>query len=307
MIRLMLQNVSEINPKFKQNSKMQEITFDNYQFHYLEAGNGVKIIFIHGSASDVRIWKYQIETFGKKYHALAYSRRFHSPNQPIAPQEDYSMAQHVEDLKAFISHFGSNPVHLVGHSYGALVVLELARRNPELIKSLILAEPPAIRLFISNTPKPAELLKLLFTRPKTALAIIKLGARGLGPASKAAKQGDMSSAFELFGKVVLGKKTYASLTEKRKKQALDNLTPQEFLGSGFLPISDQAIKNMHFPVLLLTAENSPKVFHYLADRLAELLPRVQRAIIANASHNMMEGNPDEFNRKLEDFLLQQRG
>ncbi len=54
------------------------------------------------------------------------------------------MDEHVHDLEAFLHLLGAAPAHLVGHSYGALVSLLLAVQAPQLVGSLVLAEPPAI-------------------------------------------------------------------------------------------------------------------------------------------------------------------
>lgn len=84
------------------------------------------------------------------------------------------MYQHMEDLEDLIKKL-NNSVHLIGHSYGAFICLLLAMKSPHLINSLVLSEPPVITLYVSNTPKPLEILKLLFSRPGTAIALIKLG------------------------------------------------------------------------------------------------------------------------------------
>ena len=76
----------------------------------------------------------------------------------------------------------------------------LAVKEPELVRTLVLAEPPVITLFVSNTPKPLELLKLLATRPRTAIAIMKFGAKGIAPATAAAKRDEAKKAMRLFGR-----------------------------------------------------------------------------------------------------------
>ena len=57
-------------------------------------------------------------------------------------------------------------VHLVGHDYGAVVALEMARRHPERIASLVLHEPTRFDLlvegfdrdFVASLQRPVELL-----------------------------------------------------------------------------------------------------------------------------------------------------
>lgn len=281
---------------------ISQIKLNGYEFHYVENGLGDKVVLVHGSASDYRTWNSQLPEFGKYYHTIAYSRRFHRPNQKISEGEDYSMNQHLEDLEAFLKFLGNEPVHLVGHSYGAVLALTLACESPQYIRSLVLSEPPAITLFVSNTPKPGELLKLLFSRPRTALAMIKLGATGLGPAKTAAKKGDMETAMRIFGKAVLGEEHFNHMTAERIDQVRENLTAAEFIGSGLLPLDDQKLRNMKAPCLLLTAESSPAIFYHLASRLQELLPNAEQDQVAEASHIIHEDNVSGFNARVLSFL-----
>ncbi len=285
---------------------MANINVNGTAIEYVEKGQGKPVVFIHGSASDYRTWQNQLNEFSREFRTIAYSRRYHWPNQPIVDGMDYAMTKHIEDLKMLLDALNTGPAHLVGHSYGALVALLLAVESPHHVRSLVLAEPPAIRLFVSNTPRPSELLKLLVTRPRTALSIIKLGASGLKPASAAAKKGDMEQVMRLFGNAVLGQETFTRMSAERREQVRVNLIRAEFLGSGFLPLEAQKLRGIGVPTLLLTAVSSPRVFYYLADRLEELIPGTERAEISAASHIMHEDNVVGFNKIVCSFLNQHR-
>lgn len=282
---------------------MSLANINNYEFRYNEIGDHNNIVvLVHGSASDYRTWDGQLKEFGKYYLTLAYSRRYHKPNKKIQPKQDYSMQQHVDDLQKFIKLFADKPVHLVGHSYGALICLKLATQSPESVKTLTLAEPPAIRLHVSNSPEPKELLKLLSSKPKLAFEIMKFGARGIRPATNALKKDHYEKALETFATAVLGKNTFKNLSKERKKQARDNFIKSEMLGSGFLPLDKAEIKNIKVPTLLLYGEKSQKLWHYLLDELDELLPYSEQKMIPNASHIMHEDNPSFFNETVLGFL-----
>jgi pimeloyl-ACP methyl ester carboxylesterase len=271
---------------------------------YAEAGNGEPLVLVHGSASDRRTWQASCEALAKRYRVIAYSRRHHWPNTPIADNADYSMAQHVDDLEALLHALDAAPAHLVGHSYGGFLCLLLAIRNPALVRSLVLAEPPAITLFVSNVPTPGQILRLLATRPRTAAAIIKLGATGIGPATKAFRRGDMEAGARAFGDAVFGKGAFGRFPPLRKEQVRDNLTNMraEFLGSGFAPLPAEQVRNVQTPTLLLTGERSLALFHRLTDRLAELLPNARRLEIPGASHALHEDNAPAFNVAVGAFL-----
>jgi pimeloyl-ACP methyl ester carboxylesterase len=135
---------------------LTSITQNGYRFEYVERGSGEPVVFVHGSASDYRTWQAQQDEFAQHFRTMPYSRRYHWPNDEIAEGADYSMTEHVEDLRALLRLLNATPAHLVGHSYGAFVCLLLAIREPGLVQTLALAEPPAITLFVSNQPKQAR-------------------------------------------------------------------------------------------------------------------------------------------------------
>ncbi|MEB2777567.1 alpha/beta hydrolase [Algoriphagus sp. D3-2-R+10] len=274
---------------------------NDYVFELIEKGKGETVVFVHGSVSDYRTWQKQQEEFSKRHHTISYSRRFHWPNEQISEHEDYSINQHMEDLEALIKKLNV-PVHLIGHSYGAFICLLLAMKSPHVINSLVLSEPPIITLYVSNSPKPLEILKLLFSRPRTAIALIKLGVKGIEPATKEVKSGNMKKAIEIFGKATLGSDTYKNLSDLRMEQVYSNAIKAEFVGSGFPHLDINKIREIKIPTLLVSGRNTPKIFHFLLGRLMELLPKVERKIIEGASHISHEDNALDYNKTVLSFI-----
>ena len=84
----------------------------------------------------------------------------------------------------------------------------------------------------------------------------------------------------------------------------DNLSnvKAEILGSGFAPLDPNRVRTIMMPVLLITGEHSVNLFHYIIDRLKELLPYAERAEIERASHLMHEDNAPAYNRLVLSFL-----
>jgi len=272
------------------------------QLEVIERGSGDPIVFIHGSSSDHRTWLPTLDELGDGYRTIAYSRRHHWPNDPILKSADYSMIEHVDDLEALLGTLDVGPTHLVGHSYGAFVALLLAQRSPQRVRTLVLAEPPIVTLFVSNPPKPSELLGLLFRRPRSAAAIAHFGATGVAPATAAAQRGDLEAATRILGRAILGKRFYHELSSERLEQVAANAFEAEFLGSGFPPVSDAAVRDVRIPTLLLGGQHSPAIFPRVLDRLEELLPETERIEVPNASHLLHEDDPTTYHRALRSFL-----
>lgn len=271
---------------------------------YLECGQGEPLVFVHGSASDLRTWRGQLEAIGATHRAIVYSRRYARPNEPIADGADDPMPPHVDDLVSFLRKVDAAPAHLVGHSWGGFVALLAAIRQPGLVRSLVLMEPPVLSLFVSTPPRPSELLLTLFRRPRTAIAIMRFGISAAEPAAKAYRRGDDELGFETFARGVLGSDAFDRLSPERRAQAWDNVAVDkaQLLGKGFPPLSDDEVRGVSVPTLLLHGQRSPAFLHRLADRLEELLPNVRRAEVPDASHIMHEDNPEFVNRAILEFV-----
>lgn len=283
---------------------MAKLDVNGTSLEYVEKGSGEPIVFVHGSASDYRTWNLLLSDFSLRNRVISYSRRYHWPNEPIPEGADYSMEQHVGDLQALLFSLGATPAHLVGHSYGAFVALLLALRKPEIVRTLVLAEPPVVTLFVSNSPKPAEILSALFRAPRIAVSIVKFGVTGMSPAAKAARRGDMETAMRIFGHAVLGSEFYDRLSESRLEQVRANAIKAEFLGSGLLPLEESDLRGIETPTLLVGAERSPVLFSRLLDRLGRLIPNTIRVEIPESSHIMHEDNATAYGAAVQSFVTE---
>ena len=276
---------------------------------YREVGEGEPVVFVHGAISDLRTWEQQLAAVGSSYRAITYSRRFYRPNECSDPGgTDFSLLA-VEDLAAFLREIGAAPAHLVGNSYGAYVSLVTAIRYPELVKTVVAEEPPVLRLFVSVPPRPTELVRLLVTRPRTAIGIVQFGAGTMAPAVKLIKRGEESKAARVFTRGVLGKRAFDRLSQERWDQIHENLFEMKLLKRDaelFPPIDDDGVRGIRAPVLLLVGEQSPLHLRVLVDRLEELLPEMERVEIPDASHLMHEDNAAVVNEVILDFLGRHR-
>jgi len=280
------------------------VLVDGATLAYREQGDGEPVVLVHGSAGDLRSWEQQLPAISESHRVIAYSRRYARPNADIPPGLDDQMTAHVDDLVGFLRAIDGAPAHLVGHSWGAFICLLTAIRHPRVARSLVLQEPPVLSLFTSAPPRPREVLPLLVRRPRTALAILAFGARTIAPAQRAFRRGDDDAALETFAHGVLGKDTYERLPGERRQQARENLNTlrAQLLGAGFPPLSEDDVRGVRAPSLLMTGDRSPAVLLRLTERLEQLLPNAERIEIVDASHAMQEEKPTAVNAAILGFL-----
>jgi pimeloyl-ACP methyl ester carboxylesterase len=91
------------------------------------------------------------------------------------------------------------------------------------------------------------------------------------------------------------------------EQAKDNNLRAEDLSEIFDPLTDDQVRNVTTPTLLLSGTDSVSVWPLLSDRLDELLPTSEHVRIPGASHIVHEDQPDLVVDRIRTFLADQAG
>jgi non-heme chloroperoxidase len=270
---------------------MPTITVNGASLAYEAHGTGQPVIFIHGTLEDLRAWRGQMTPFAAHYRAITYSRRYHYPNAPQTDGPAYTAALHAADLAALIDALGSGPAHLVASSYGGCVTLLLAAQHPELVRSLVLGEPP--------------LMPWLLYLPDGAARAEAFERDAWIPARQALAAGDDARGVGLFLDAVMGRPAFARLSPAARAALLDNapaLRAETASADYFPPFTPADARQIAAPALVLEAAYSPLLFHMIAATLAANLPHCMRDIIPTAPHAMHLGNPEAYNRVVLEFL-----
>src|SRR4051812_39475370 len=119
---------------------IKTMSVNGYDLAYVERGTGTPLILLHGASNDLRSFALQMEPLAKNFRVISISLRHYWP-EPWDGKGEFSAKQQAEDVAAFIKALGVGKVHLVGHSRGGYIALELALAHPELLRDLVLAEP----------------------------------------------------------------------------------------------------------------------------------------------------------------------
>ena len=101
-------------------------------------GKGTPIVVIH-PAMMRNFFKPVVDELAKKgqYQLIWYHRRGYTG----APTEPVPIAQQASDIVKILDELKISKAHLVGHSYGANIALELVLQSPDRVSSALLLEP----------------------------------------------------------------------------------------------------------------------------------------------------------------------
>lgn len=119
---------------------MKRAVLDRLTLAYERAGVGDPIVFIHGALiADAFVPLLTEPALASRHQLIVYHRRGHAGS--THGTGTITVARHAADCRALLDHLGIHRAHVVGHSYGGAVALQLALDAPERIASVALLEP----------------------------------------------------------------------------------------------------------------------------------------------------------------------
>jgi pimeloyl-ACP methyl ester carboxylesterase len=96
------------------------------------------LLLHHGLASSQRIWDLMLPRLTRRFRVVTYDARGHGLSGK--PSSGYGFDQVVADARAVIGAARLRRPIVVGHSWGAMVTLELAARHPSVVDGSVLVD-----------------------------------------------------------------------------------------------------------------------------------------------------------------------
>jgi len=265
---------------------------NGYDMAYVAAGGGAPLLLVHGSLCDFRYWPLQARALATDYRVISVSLRHYYPERWDGSGDDFTPEQHAEDVAALIDALDTGPVHLLGHSRGGYVALQVARRYPQRLRTLILADPAGD---LDTTIRP----------PNADPDAARVDPALLTDCVALLRRGDVDAALQHFVDAVHGPGTWAASGEKFRDGARDNAhTLLGQIHERREPFTAGMLAALDVPTLLIGGELSPQPFPVLLEALERHLPDARRVIIEGATHGMNLERPEAFNDAVRAFLAE---
>ena len=275
-------------------SDIRPIEINQTTLHYFECGQGEALVFVHGAFGDLQTFRQQVDTFASKFRIIVYSRRFVPPNASPRATDVSPLGSHVADLRTLITDLKAGPAHLVGSSYGAYIALALAVDHPDLVRSLVLGEPPIWPL-LSRTSVAESMRQSLSRRAEAT--------------RKAFESGSFEDGMRRFVDAICATPScFDNLPEAQRTALLKEQAPavrSEFMTepSALMPPFDCGVLGrLTRPTLLVTGERSQAMFLLVTTELERCLEGERQVMVPDAGHGMHSQNAAFYNQAVMAFL-----
>lgn len=261
-----------------------EATIHGARIHYERDGAGLPVVLLHAGVADSRMWEPQVPAFAKHFDVIRPDMR--GFGQSELPPERWSP---VADLLGLIDQLHLKPAHIVGCSMGGQVAIDFALQHGERISKLVLVGPAVSGAEFG--PKYPELWREMSEAEKThdVDAMIRADMRVWldGPRRRSGyvKEPLRTLFFDM------GKTSFANDFESAP---IENVEP---------PAAER-LHEISAPTLVMVGdEDAPPIFDAV-ELLMEKVPHARKVVIHDAAHLPNLEHPEEFNRAVLGFLLE---
>ncbi len=107
-----------------------------------EAGDGEPLVLLHGIGSGSASWAAQLDALAGRFRVVAWDAPGYGGSD-VLPMAEPAALDYAETLAALLDALGIGGARIVGHSLGALIACAFARRWPDRVAGLMIADPAA--------------------------------------------------------------------------------------------------------------------------------------------------------------------
>jgi len=253
------------------------------------------VVLLHGLGSARSTWDPIVPVLDQ-WRTLAFDQRGHGESSHASGT--YSLEYYVPDVIAFCESVTDQPVVLVGHSLGGVVAASVAHSRPDLVRGLLLEDPPMYR----GEPGEADRNPFLVVFALLHQLVSDMQARQapLEEYELVLRTSPSPNGAGSFADVLGVDGTRA------RARGLASLDPDVFLaavdGSGLAGATPDAA--LSCPTLVLRADPAlgPAFTTEHEARFRSTNPHADVEMIHGASHFIHDEQPERFLLKLRRFL-----
>ncbi len=254
--------------------------------HVEDSGAGEPVVLLHSHGLSGGQWrKLSAELVANGFRVLAVDLTGQGKSAPWPEPEPFAFGIDVERVGELVRAAG--PAHLVGHSYGGLIALHVARALPAHARSLAVFDPVAFAVLDAEADRDAravlDALDLRWDQPEHWLRAFVEFWSGAGAWSML--RDDARHEFVRVGWVI----------HEGVRTLMADATPLA------------AFASVRAPVLLMTGERSPLPAQRVIQRLAEAMPHARRVVVPGVGHLGPVTHARDVNPHLVAALARARG
>ena len=238
----------------------------------IASGDGPLVILIHGVGLRAEAWGAQIKKLSQTCRVIAVDMPGHGTSTALAPQPG------LTDFTDTVATALNKPVVVIGHSFGAMIALDLAIRHPKLVNGV-------------------AALNAIFRRDADAQSAVMARANSLDGKTVA----DPTETLNRWFGTVSSPQREAYNNWLRATDPVGYRDAYHVFATQDGP-TDSDLTAVHCPALFLTGTQEPNATPAMSQQMAALVPSGKAEKIKDAAHMLPMTHAPQVNAILTDFV-----
>jgi pimeloyl-ACP methyl ester carboxylesterase len=271
--------------------QLDRIVVNGTDLAFESRGEGEPVVLVHaGIFADWNTPLLDEPALTSRYRVVSFHRAGCGGSGP-APAP-LSVAQEAAHCLGLLRHLGIERAHIVGHSNGGMVALQLALDAPEAVHTLVLQE--SARPGVPDAPQEAEFARTCFV-----------------PAVERYRAGDTAGALDTWMRGVAGPDYRAALdralpgTYERAASDASTFFGQQLPAVREWVFTREDARRITQPTLVVLGVESTAITPTFGPRqqlLLDWLPNAEGFVLPNAAHLLHVQNPRDMAEGMADFF-----
>jgi pimeloyl-ACP methyl ester carboxylesterase len=263
------------------------------QVEFYGSDQAPTIVLTHGWGPDSLVWYYAKKQLTDQFRVIVWDLPGLGKSQK-PENRDYSLEKYARDLEAVLSVAGDQPVVLLGHSMGGMILLTFCRLFPEHLGRRV-AGLIVVDTTYTNPLKTTILSKLLFALQKPVLEPLLYVSIALSPLLWFTSWLSYLNGFTLLtteisgftGRETRGQLNFSTLIGLKASPGI--------LARGTLAMlrfnETKTLPHISVPTLVVVGKSDIATRPFANQRISQAIPQADLAVLAPAGHmGLMERN-----------------
>ena len=275
----------------------------NLKMYYEAHGDkgAYPVLLIIGWGGNLKLWKYQIDDFSKKFNVISFDNR--GTGKSEGSNQEYEMKDLADDAISLLDELGIEKTHVVGESMGGMIAQELALNYPNRVNKLVLS---------CTFPKPG-------TNEINGIKLLENLDSNSSVSSSIGSISSISSISNLSANASYIKVVLSTMFSRKYIKEQGEALIKDFGGAiqPLLPFDEMArqgraiigfdtldrLSQIKCQTLILSGTKDSITLPSNSEKMAQIIPYSRLESFEGAGHLILWERKTEFNEVVMDFLL----
>jgi len=261
---------------------MARVEIHGNSIEYVDEGSGELVVLLHSSGSSGAQWRALVERLRSRYRVIAPDLLGYGATANWSGRGAFCLGHEAAIVRGLLDRL-DEPAHLVGHSYGGAVALNIARQQDHLLRSLTLIEPVAFHLLRDGDETDAAAL----------LEISEVA----GMVARSLACGDYRGGLGRFTDYWSGPGAWSAIPSAKRDALASRLgkVALDFYSTINEPAGLDDMRAIDVPTLIVQGARTTPPTRRICQQLARVMSDVDMRIVDGAGHMLPLTHRDEVN------------